>query len=218
MVNSWVVTNKSIKNLALPTVPQILNQQSAGLKKANWPKLSIQSPKLTTVPFTREQTKFPKPHCPSPPVLDSERIRAAVMRPGKMYNSFRNDTFEAELKFFIFYKASQGRHFPPSGKDSPGTQMLALRQRWKTWRPSSAKRKAGGLEKGCEEDAEGQRELGSVLWALTSTPSWRPGRKQGQAPKTLNPSPSSTWACQRERQLGLGMAVTFAQTLTGTAD
>ena len=86
------------------------------------------------------------------------------MRPGKMFNSFRNDTFETELKFFIFYKkASQRRHFPPLGKDSPGTQMLTLRPRWKTWRPSSAKRKAGGLEKGCEEEAEGQRVVGSVL-------------------------------------------------------
>lgn len=86
------------------------------------------------------------------------------MRPGPIMRSFRNDTFEIELKFFIFYKkASQRRHFPPSGEDSPGTQMLALRQRWKPWRPSSAKRKAGGLEKGCEEDAEGQRVVGSVL-------------------------------------------------------
>ena len=97
--------------------------------------------------------------------------------------------------------------------------MLARRQRWKTWRPSSAKRKAGGLEKGCEENAEeGQRERRFATLTSDLDPQLATRKEARAGPKTLNPSPSSTWACQREDQLGLGTAVTFAQTFTGIAD
>lgn len=79
---------------------------------------------------------------------------------------------------------------------------------------------AGGWERGWEEDGEeeGQRERRFSTLTSDLDPHLAARKEARAGPRTLSPSPRPGWACQREGQSGPGVAVTFAQTFTGTAD